>query len=238
MKKLVFTIIAIMLMAVTSLTQAQSLENVLDKHFKAIGQEKLTAKKSFSIKATVSQMGMDLPMDMKMKKPNKFRMDMEMQGQTMIQAYDGEKGWMIAPWISPEPQELAGDQLKQAIEQANLEGELYKYEEKGHSADLVGKVNLDGKEAYRIKLTAKDGSIKNYYLDADSYMITKVKAKVEAMGQTVEVEQKITEYQEVDGIKLPKKIESVSPMGTATILMEEIKFNVDFDDSIFKQPAK
>jgi hypothetical protein len=34
------------------------------------------------------------------------------------------------------------------------------------------------------------------------------------------------------------KIESKSPMGSAIITMEEIKFNEKFDDAIFKQPAK
>jgi hypothetical protein len=34
------------------------------------------------------------------------------------------------------------------------------------------------------------------------------------------------------------KIESVSPMGTATISMDEVKFNVEIDDAIFNTPAK
>jgi len=90
-------------------------------------------------------MGQELPMEMKMKRPNKFRVEMEMMGQKMVQAYDGEKGWMIAPWLSPDPQALEGDQLKQAMEQTDFEGELYNYKQKGSTVDFVGKVNADGK---------------------------------------------------------------------------------------------
>ena len=238
MKKSLITVVAIICIAFVNIAQAQSLSEVLDKHFKAVGQEKLTTVQAFYIKAKVSQMGMEMPMEMKIKKPDMFIMTVDMQSQKMIQAFDGEKGWMVAPWISTEPQELAGDQLTQAKEQVNMEGELYNYEKKGSSAELAGKVNVDGKDAYRIKLTGKDGNTKDYFIDANTYFITKVKAKVSAQGQTVDIEQSMSDYKTIDGITMPMKIETMSPMGTALIIMEEVKFNENFEDAIFKQPAK
>lgn len=238
MKKSIFTAITFFVFAFLMGAQAQTLDKILEDHYKAVGQEKLSEASSFSIKAKISQMGMDLPMDMKIKKPNKFRMEMEMQGQKMIQAFDGEKGWMIAPWVSPDPQELAGDQLKQAMQQADVEGELYNYKKKGHSAEFIGKVNADGKEAYKIKLTSADGNVKDYFIDANTNMVIKVKAKVSAMGQTVDVETRMMDYQKIEGVMMAMKIESDSPMGTAVITMEEVKFNENLDDAIFAQPAK
>lgn len=238
MKKSVITVVAIIIIAFVNVAQAQSVNEVLDKHFKAVGQEKLAAVQSFYIKAKVSQMGMDMPMEMKIKKPDMFIMTVDVQGQKMIQAFDGQKGWMIAPWVSPDPQELAGDQLTQAKDQVNMEGELYNYEKKRSAAELGGKVNVDGKDAYRIKLTTKDGNVKDYFIDANTYLISKVKAKVSAQGQTVDVEQIMSDNKTIDGITMAMKIESKSPMGSTIILMEEVKFNEKFDDAIFKQPAK
>ncbi len=235
MKKLVITTLAILVIASMNFVQAQSLDDVLKKHFKAVGQDKLVAAKTYYMKAKLSQMGMDLPMEMKMKRPNKFRVEMEMQGQKMIQAFDGEKGWMIAPWISPDPQVLEGDQLKQAMEQADFEGELYNYKQKGSSVDFVGKVNADGKEAYKIKLTSKDGSVKNYFIDAKTNLIFKVKAKVSAGGQEIEVDQLLSDYKDFDGIKMPTKMESKTPMGNVSITVIEFKINEKFDDSVFGQ---
>jgi outer membrane lipoprotein-sorting protein len=156
----------------------------------------------------------------------------------MVQAFDGEKGWMIIPMMSPDPQVLAGDQLAQASEQANMEGELYNYEKKGSTAEMGGKVNVEGKDMYRIKLTDKNGNLKDYFIDANTYLVSRVKAKVSAQGQTVDVEQIMGDYKTIDGITIAMKIESKSPMGTAVITMEEVKFNEKFDDAIFKQPAK
>ena len=240
MKKLILTTIVMMAVALTSIVNAQSLDEILNKHFKAVGQDKLMAIKSIYIKAKVNQMGMDIPMEMKIKQPSKFMVTLEMQGQKMIQAFDGEKGWMIAPWVSSEPQELTGDMLTQAKQQADMmvESELYDYEKKGNTADFSGKVNLDGKEAYRIKLTASDGSSKDYFIDANNYQIVKVAAKVSAGGQTLNVEQIMSDFKTIDGITMATKIEQKIPTGNTTITMEDIRFNENYDDSVFKQPSK
>lgn len=219
-------------------TQAQSLDKVLEKHYEATGHKNMADVKSYVIKAKMSMMGMEMPMDMIIKKPKKFKIEMEMMGQKTVQAFDGEKGWMISPMMGSGVVDLEGEQLTQAMDQADMEGELYDYKKKGHSAELIGKVNADGVEVYRIKFTGKDGSVKNYFIDAKTYLILKVKAKIEAQGQSMEIESKMVEYQNIDGIQMPKKIEVVMPMGTQTIIFEEIKLNEKIDDSIFARPAE
>jgi outer membrane lipoprotein-sorting protein len=238
MKKLIVTTLTLFIIASLNFVQAQSLDDVLNKYIKATGLEKLASASSYQLKAKINQMGMELPMEMKIKKPKKFRIEMEMQGQKMVQAYDGKNGWMIAPWVSPEPQDMSGTQLEDAFDQADMEGELYHYKEKGHSIEFVGKVNLDGKAAYKLNLTTKDGNKKTYFIDADTYLISKVKAKISGNGQTVDVTQIMSDYKTFDGFTMAMKLESVSPMGSAVITIEELKLNVDFDDAIFKKPAK
>lgn len=234
-KSRIFAIVFPILLSVNYLT-AQTLEQVLESHFKAVGQEKLIEKQTFSIKAAVQQMGMEIPMEMKVKRPNKFRMEMELQGKKMVQTFDGEKGQMVVPWVSSEPQDLSGAELDQAMEQANIDGELYNYKEKGFTATLLGKVNLDGAPAFNIRLTGKDGNAKNLYIDAKSFMLKKVKAKIEAQGQEFEIEQNFGEYKDFDGIMIASAIETVSPMGKATIVFKEVKFDEKFDESIFSKP--
>jgi hypothetical protein len=46
------------------------------------------------------------------------------------------------------------------------------------------------------------------------------------------------DYKTIDGITMAMKIESKSPMGTGLVLMEEVKFNENFENAIFKQPVK
>lgn len=219
-------------------TQAQTLEKVLEKHYDATGHKKMADVETYQIKAKMSMMGMDMPMDILVKKPNKFKVSIEMMGQKTVSVFDGEKGWMINPMMGAGVHDLTGDQLKQAMAQADMEGELYNYAAKGHSAELIGKVNADGKEAYRIKLTDKNGQVKNYFIDANTYLVLKMKAKVEAMGQSVDIETKMLEYEKIDGIQMAKKIEVVMPMGSQSVVMEEIKLNEKIDDSVFARPVE
>lgn len=236
MKRILF-LTAALLFALLS-TQAQTLEKVLDKHYEAMGHKKIASVETFNLKAKMSMMGMDMPMNILVKKPNKFKVEIEMMGQKTVSAFDGDNGWMINPMMGAGVQDLQGDQLKQAMSQADMEGELYKFAEKGSTAELIGKVNADGKEAYRVKLTDGSGQVKNYFIDANTYLLLKMKAKIESMGQSVEVETKMVEYQEIDGIQMAKKIDVVTPMGTQSIIMEEIKLNEKIDDSVFARPAE
>lgn len=238
MKKSILSTLILLLTGLFTLSSAQTVDEILEKHFKAIGQEKISAVKTYLIKAKVNQMGMELPMEMKMKRPNKFRLEVDIQGQKMIQAFDGEKGWMIMPMMGPDVQDLSGEQLKQAMEQTDLDGELYNYKDKGLTIEMAGKVNMDDKETYRLKVTGKDNTVKNYFIDANTYLINKVKAKVEAMGQSIEVEQNFKEYKTIEGTKIASKIVSNSPMGTAEVTMQDIQFNIPVDDAIFARPAK
>ncbi|WP_321347588.1 outer membrane lipoprotein-sorting protein [uncultured Draconibacterium sp.] len=234
--KRIFFLAALMLFALVS-TQAQSLDKVLDNYYKANGLDKIEDVKTFDVKANVSVMGMEMPMEIKVKKPNKFRVDMEMMGQKTTSAFNGENGWMINPMMGAGVQDLEGDQLKQAMGQADMEGALYNYKAKGSNLELLGKVDADGAEAYKLKLTDKDGVVQTFYINADDYMISKVESRVEAMGQTMDVVTKMLEYKEVKGIKMASKIEMEMPMGKQSVIMEEIKIDEPLDDSIFEKPA-
>ena len=235
MKQTVVAFFIFFLGVSVNVTNAQSLQDVLNKHFEAIGQNKLIEMETYEVEATISQMGMEIPMVMKMKRPNKFRMEMEMQEQTIIQAYNGEKGWILVPGAGSTPQELSGPQLEQAMEQADIDGELYNYEEKGFSAELLGKEFLNDDEVFNIKLISDEGE-KNYYIGADDYLVKKIIGKVNAQGQEVIVEQIMSDYKEIDGIKMAHKIESKSPMGSAIINFKNLKLGAPLDESIFEKP--
>ena len=240
MKKLITISMTMLFVAFANIISAQTLEDILKKHFEAVGQEKLMAAKSIYIKANVTQMGMEIPMEMKVKRPNKFLIDLEAQGQKITQAFDGEKGWLIVPGITSEPQELSGDALEQAKQQPDMlvEGALYNYENKGSKAEFVGKVNLNGVEEFRIKLTQSDDTESDYFINAETYMIDKVGATVSSGDQSVDVEQILSDYKITDGIAMPSKIVQNSPFGNTTISIQEIRFNENFDDSMFKFPTQ
>ena len=55
----------------------------------------------------------------------------------------------------------------------DLDGPLVDYKSKGHKAELVGHDSVEGTDCFKNKLSMKNGDVRYYYLDADSYLRTK-----------------------------------------------------------------
>jgi outer membrane lipoprotein-sorting protein len=173
------------------------------------------------------------------KRPNKILVTVEFQGAKIIQAYDGETAWMINPMMgSAEPMDVTGPEADGLIESGDLDGQLWNYKEKGHQLELEGTEEVDGDEAYVLKLTKKNGNIDYYYMETESYLILKIKSKTIMNGSETEAEALLSNYQEVNGYVMAFTIEQKYGGQTAmTIMMDEVETNVEVDDSIFSKPA-
>ncbi len=112
MQKTILAIISIAVLTMGSV-HAQDLQNILDKHFESIGQQKILKVQTQVTTGKTIQMGMEMPIRIITKRPNKAYMEVEIQGSKMTMAFDGENGWAIQPWTgSTEPIDLAGEELR------------------------------------------------------------------------------------------------------------------------------
>lgn len=238
MKKLLSLTFAILIAAFFTVVNGQDLSEMLDQHFSVVGQEKLAEVKTITVYGKIIQIGTEFSFVQRMKNPNKFMLEADIQGQKMIQAFDGENGWMIIPWISPDIQDLTGIQLKQAKEQTNIEGDLYNWEEKGHQAEYLGTEDVEGTETYKIKLTKKEGDEIFYFIDSESYVILKETRKMTVQENEIEIESFPGNYEMINGIAFPMSIKT-STMGQETeILFDSVKIDLELDDSIFIRPVQ
>ncbi len=237
MRKSIFTSLFVAF-AVISFTTAQDLDEILDNHFETIGQKNLKNVKTIQATGKAVMMGMESPFKMISKRPNKIQVTVEFQGAKIIQAYDGETAWAINPMMgSADPMDVTGPEADGLIESGDMDGQLWKYKEKGHQLELEGTEEVDGAEAYVLKLTKKNGNIDHYYLETESYLILKIKSKTIVNGSETEAEALLSNYQEVDGYVMAFTIEQKYGGQTAmTIMMDEVKADVEVDDSIFSKP--
>lgn len=240
MKKRVFYSI-ILTFSVFSFAGAQDLDKILDKHFKAIGQDKVLKVKTMeaSGKMTIEMMGAEGAVKIYNKKPDKMRVEVDLMGSTIVQAYDGTTAWTINPMGgSTTAVEMTGPEAEGVIETADMEGILWNYKEKGHQLELTGTEDLDGSEAYVLKLTKKNGNIDHYFIDAKEYVIVKTKTKTMANGMEMELETLIGDYREVDGSLAAHSIkQKFGGQIYSVIQLDEVKYNVEIDDALFTIPA-
>jgi hypothetical protein len=222
---------------------AQTVDEIVAKNTEARGGlAKLKAVKSVKMtgRMTVGP-GMEAPVVMEMKRPDKLRLDITVQGMTLSQAYDGKQGWQINPFGGGKNAEpMSPEDLKIAEEQADMDGPLVDWKAKGHKVELIGKEKVEGTDAYKLKVTLKNGNMRYMYLDADSYLDIKGEEKRTVRGTERETEQTIGDYKEVGGLMIPHSFES-SAKGRPEkqkITIEKIEIDAPIEESRFAMPAK
>lgn len=220
--------------------QDESLEEILEAHFEVVGQENLLDVQTIKQTGKIFTQGIEIPMELSMKRPNMMRINANVAGANAVfMAYDGDKGWSLQPWTgSMDPQDLPEDQLKDAIQQADMDGALYNYADKGHQLELVGTEEVEGTETYKLKLTLKSGDVMYYFLDAEAYVPIKITSKTTVQGQEIESEQFLSNYKMVEGFAVAHSVET-KIMGTTQlqITIDEVVVNPEIDDSYFKKPG-
>jgi outer membrane lipoprotein-sorting protein len=169
------------------------------------------------------------------KRPNLVRQEIALGNQTVINAFDGTTAWIVNPLAgSTAPTVLSGPQADVIKEQSDFDGPLVNYRQKGYRIELVGEETLNGRQVYHLTLTDKAGQIQHYYLDAQTGLEARVVSDTE-MGK---LEQQLSDYREVDGVKMPFSVTTLVnglPMGQITL--DTVQVNVKLDDSMFRMPA-
>lgn len=238
MKKIVFSFAVFFAAVGTSL--AQTADEILTKSIEARGgAAKLNGLKSMRMESTTSVMGMEMATKSVIVHKRGMRNDIEVMGQTITMAIDGDKGWMINPMQGgTDAIPLPEDQLKASAAQLDLAG-MTNYKESGTTAELLGKETLDGTEVYKVKTTSKDGMVMTHSIDTKTYYILKTAIKVKVGDQEIEAETKMSNYKVVDGIAFPHTTEISNPQaGVITTTINKLEINPTVDASIFAMPKK
>lgn len=234
-----FTLAAIVLAGNALQAQDMSLDKILDAHFKAVGQKNILKLKSMVLTGKIVQMGAEMPFKIIQKRPAKFYFEAEIQGDKMKQGYDGKNGWMVAPMMgSSDPIDMTGPQLRILEEQADIDGYLWNWKDRGFKLEMAGKEDVQGSMAYHLKLTNDAGDVSDYWLDTDKYLIVKTKRMVPMQGQEMAQESLMSDYSSMNGIMMPHSIENrMNGQTMSTIVVDEFKFDEKIDDAMFSKPG-
>jgi outer membrane lipoprotein-sorting protein len=184
--------------------------------------------------------GVEAPFVMEMKRPNQMRLDVNYQGMTATQAFDGKVGWQVLPQLGRrEPQVLPQEAVTQFASQADIDGPFVDYQAKGHKVEYAGREKVEGTDTYVLKVTLKSGEVTRLFLDAEQYLEIRSEGKTRGpTGGELEIETLIGDYREVAGLMLPHMRESGPKGGSQKMKMtiQKVEVNVPLDDARFKMP--
>lgn len=245
-KSLIFLTAAALLAALTLLPataqddQAKKIEEgkkLLDKWIEAQGGRDVLQK----IKDTTSSgtmelvsMGMSGSIILYQKEPDKMRMDIEVMGMMISQAYNGEIGWMTNPQTGTV-EELPDQFMNDIKRQAAGNETLLNPDKHGIVFTLEGQESIGGKDYLILKQTFDDGFESRHYIDPETNLVYKTVAMaMSPMGVDVETETFVSDYREVEGTMVAHSI-TITQEGEEYMSMTitEIKYNTGLEDSLF-----
>jgi outer membrane lipoprotein-sorting protein len=239
-KSILLIILLVFFISFSGRTQEMNLDEVLAKYHQTIGTSVIKGWKTLTMTGKSSAQGMEFPVIIYMKRPEKIRTEVEIQGNKMLSVFDGQAGWSVAPWSgSSDPQDMTPDEVKGMKEQADFEGTLFNWKEKGHKVELIGKEDMEGTPVYKIKVIRSDENIETYYIDAENFVTLKIVSIMKIQGNDTESEALPSNYKEVNGAMMPFAIENKYKGQTVShVVIDKYEINKEIDDNLFVKPAK
>jgi outer membrane lipoprotein-sorting protein len=221
---------------------AQTADELVAKNTEAKGGlEKIKAIQTLRTRGRLNQGSFTAQVGQEQKRPDKLRTTFTVQGMTAIRAYDGRTGWQISPFQGRKDAELLGeDDLRDLVEDSDIDGPLVDYKQKGHTVEYLGRDTVDGDDVFRLKCTLKNGDIVYYYLDPDSFLEIRTERQQFIRGAVRERQSDLGSYKPVAGVMFPFSIETGdknNPVVRAKVTIESIEANVPIDDAAFKMPT-
>jgi len=221
---------------------AQSVDDIVASYIKARGGlDKIKAVDTERVTGSIS-LGPDAESTfvLERKRPLKLRMEITVNGQTLIRTFDGKSsGWTYNPF-TPDPavKPMTEEEIRGVQEEADFDGPFIDYKAKRNQLEFVGKQDVLGKPAYKVKLTNKNGDVSSFYFDASTGLLLKWEGTRKVNDKDVPWESYFHDFREVGGVKYPFLIESDAP-GTdqsQRINAEKIEANIPIVDARFEKP--
>lgn len=237
MKSIQILFISFTLLISSAFAQELTLDQILEKHFNAMGFDKLEKTNTIIMSGYITRQDY-MPIKIYKMRPDKYKMEFDIQDITAYQSYDGKTAWMTTPWTgNTQPQIMSEDASKDIKSKADYDGVLYHYKEKEHKAELIGKDTLNNQEVYKIKLTRKDGGVEFYFIDTKDFLLLKKTTTRISRGKEVEIVSLFSDYRNVQDIKFAYWNENLMGGQPYSIIeFDLIEIDKPMDEKIFSMP--
>jgi len=160
------------------------------------------------------------------------------QNITVTTTFDGKKAWVQAQDKTTELEGKLLEKIKEAAYMMTL-GSYVFLKDKAFEVSSLGEVMVNERPALGVKIASKGHRDINLFYDKETGLLAKMERQmVDPMTEKdISEERIITEYQELDGLKVPKKA-LINRDGKKFLDLEvvEVKFRDKFEESEFAKP--
>jgi hypothetical protein len=174
------------------------------------------------------------------KRPGKMHNEVTIQNKTVVRSFNGkDSGWVTNPFAgknAPEP--MSAEEVKDAVNEADFDGPLVDAKAKGNAIELSGTEKVEGRDAYILKVTHKDGQVSSYSFDTKTFLLVKWSGVDTVNGEEVTRETYFHDYRDVGGLKFAFELVSNTPGADVTqrIVVDKIEVDPQIDETHFAKP--
>jgi len=169
------------------------------------------------------------------------RVDLTLQGLSLIQSYDGRGAWRINPLQGRrDPEKMSADEARSMADSALIGGVLQSSRRDGSTIDYLGREDFEGTSAYKLKVRQKDGDEFTYLLDPDTFLEIKITEMRRIRGAQQTSETELGDYEKAGGVYFPMSVESWQqgqPNQRQRVIIATAIANPPVDPAIFAEPG-
>ncbi len=233
-------LITILALIIPSKVFSQDADKIIAKHLAAHGDlkkwEQVEALK-ITGKFTAFSEEKDF-MCIKTKKGGYYS-DLYLGQHKVLEAFDGEKGWTIDPWMDLSyARKLTDAEINTFYQKAEFFTPFFNYKEKGSQVEYKGKENIDGTDVFVLQLIRKNGKIEKWYLNAKTYLEYKCESEWVDFTMPNACETFFDDFRDVEGLKIPFYVERTFGQRNRMLIIEKVELNPKFDKSALEMPQR
>ncbi len=231
--------ITLTLYQVSAAQEVPRAEAILDKFVEATGgkaaYEKIKTRISSGTMEVVAA-GVKGKMTITQKAPDQGVMKLEMPqlGSTQ-QGASGSMAWEVNPVTGARV--LEGDEKASAIRSSSLESD-YNWQKFFTKAESKGVEDVEGKPAYKVVLTPKEGNPTTNFYDKASGLLVRSDTTIKGPMGEMPISAIVSDYKDFDGVKLPLKVKQKILSQEILITLDKIEQNVELPAGTFDLPAE
>ena len=215
---------------------AQTLDEVLARHAAAHGGlDRWRAVQSMIVTGTQVMFSQAAPFVHEFRRPDLFRFEQTILGKKMTIGHDGAVTWWIHPILQIDtPTAVDGSGAVLARHAAELVSPLIDPAAHGHKVELLGKDEIDGQPAWKLKVVRKDGFEETWYLDLSTHLEL---ARFDTTLDLPDAKERWTyfsDFRTVEGLVIPHRQDQEYSIRHVSLAIEKVQVNPEIDPARFR----
>lgn len=217
---------------------AQTADDVINDYISAIGgKKKLSKITSMQMKSAIASDMFEATGVTTILNGKGYKMDMDIMGYQSVSCYNDKEGWSTDP-MSGSTLQMPDDQYKLGKGQIYVGGGLEYYKDLGLTAELVGRADIKGVNAYQVRVSVDGTDVSSdQFFDPETHLLIRSITTVDAQGSKLDLVTDYKDYKEVEGGIVLSHVQEIDFGGQMSMdnTISAVEVNIPVDPAIFER---